>query len=622
MPSSMTPASRRTRKSNDNTASSQRADRGATNARNTAGRSQRQAVRQVPTEPHSSIQGRKPAKRPASPSGDVSTAKRGKSSTTVHQDENVNPGHNVRAHRSRPVRRPPALDDDDDDNGSDGADDHDPEHGQEDDEDLVESEDDGDDSLDATLAFLDSDDEDAPIASKAATAPAAGTMTARERARRDEEPVFGDDDDNNDGRRASVSSTTAANPVAVPGAAAPPSQLMVPMASTTLAGPPSTGPTPLPAAGWHPSSWIVEAHPNQRVLSLKLQNPELQAVLRRAIQNGQSSILFTNAFPDPGETPLLDKQALVDAAESCKATGIHERLLGDPAYSLRLGPVIHTRVAILRSRFKENADNKVVGFYRLPNDNSIGDVVRRLMDQAAYHYSQKDDGSFINHKPYSNRCVTAVIQDVVFSGSGSRSLSVKLANLFFEPNSGGAQPELPIPLVALAATAVCAALDDRSSGVNNKKSTEFSGDSVINVYKDHVRALTTIRDTKPAAFHRLMADLFKEVRSCRRALAAMPFAQYVQHGCPRHCAQCARDAMGKRLLVYRSIHPAPRAPPAEAMLVDAPPQPGAVPALAPLQYPPGAPMLKDFDDFDDEDEDIMEGIGSDQASDFGALFAY
>ena len=62
---------------------------------------------------------------------------------------------------------------------------------------------------------------------------------------------------------------------------------------------------------------------------------------------------------------------------------------------------------------------------------------------------------------------------------------------------------------------VCAALEDRSLGVHNKKTTEFSSDTVFNIYMDHVRALSAIRDSKPAAFHRLMADLFKEVRYAR-----------------------------------------------------------------------------------------------------------
>lgn len=101
----------------------------------------------------------------------------------------------------------------------------------------------------------------------------------------------------------------------------------------------------------------------------------------------------------------------------------------------------------------------------------------------------------------------------------------------------------------------------------------------------------------------------------------MPFAQYVQHGIPKHCAQCVRDTMAKRLLLYRSIHPAP--PPAAPMVVDPQPLLPAAPLpalieLAPLQYPPDTPVLKDFDDFDD-DEDLMEGIGDD---DSGALFAY
>ncbi|KAI5829496.1 hypothetical protein K523DRAFT_320570 [Schizophyllum commune Tattone D] len=153
----------------------------------------------------------------------------------------------------------------------------------------------------------------------------------------------------------------------------------------------------------------------------------------------------------------------------------------------------------------------------------------------------------------------------------------------------------------------------------------------------HPSPLNPARDSAPSEYvpsqparppsGAISLPLVRTRRSCRRKVAAMPFAHYVEHGCPRHCAQCAQDRLNKRLLLHRAIHPPPPpAPSADAMLVDAPLLPAAsLPplaeiALAPLQYPPGAPMLKDLNDFDDR-EDPMEGIGDDQTFNFGALFA-
>ncbi|KAL1697494.1 hypothetical protein GGG16DRAFT_107410 [Schizophyllum commune] len=438
--------------------------------------------------------------------------------------------------KGRGVRRapapddmPPAADPDDDfDEISDGDEDHRPGVDDDGEDELVEGDDDDNDNdIDpaATMAFMDgSDDEAAQQTAGAQTA----SMSARERARRDEEPLFSDSDD--DDRNATMGvgpaqgSSTLSRAVSCTSAPTGP----------TPPSPPSTcSPTDhslprLPALfhapmvetveGYDESALLVLFYQNQRMVPLKLQHPVMQTTVRVAVKYVKRDTLFVAGFAEPSSTSMLNHQRLMEAAESVGAHGIRDRLMRDPTFSPRLDPLLNNRAAILRSKFKENADSKVVAYYHLPKDDTIGNVIRTLTDQAAYHYFQKDDGSFVASKPYSHPCITAVIQDVVFTASGSRSLSHEFADMFYDAASDEARPELPIAMVALAATAVCAALEDRSLGVHNKKTTEFSSDTVFNIYEDHVRALTAIRDSKPAAFHRLMADLFKEVSGAKLRL--------------------------------------------------------------------------------------------------------
>lgn len=54
-----------------------------------------------------------------------------------------------------------------------------------------------------------------------------------------------------------------------------------------------------------------------------------------------------------------------------------------------------------------------------------------------------------------------------------------------------------------------ASLDDWADG--HYKRTEFNADLYEDVYRGHEDVLTTIRDKSPAAFHRLMADLYDAV---------------------------------------------------------------------------------------------------------------
>ncbi|GLB46018.1 hypothetical protein LshimejAT787_5800030 [Lyophyllum shimeji] len=78
--------------------------------------------------------------------------------------------------------------------------------------------------------------------------------------------------------------------------------------------------------------------------------------------------------------------------------------------------------------------------------------------------------------------------------------------------------EVPLPMVCTIATAVYASINDWSSGFLKK--SEFNADEYEDVYRGHEMFLNNIRTSKPGAYHRLMADLYKDVSDSQAAPSA------------------------------------------------------------------------------------------------------
>ncbi|KAL1750711.1 hypothetical protein FB107DRAFT_279366 [Schizophyllum commune] len=223
---------------------------------------------------------------------------------------------------------------------------------------------------------------------------------------------------------------------------------------------PAQAPAPIIASG-ATLGWADETNNNEKT----------------AFEYATDKLFFDNAFPETNIVSLINRQALVEAAEACGAHGVRARLLGDPSYSLHFDPMINTRVALVRSQFKQCAGDVVVGFYNLPNDETRKEVADKLLVEGTFHFAQKNDGTFIDTLPFSHRCIQAIIQTVVFSGNTRRSLSRKHLDSFVRISQDGARLELPIPMVATAVAAVAATLDDYRQGL--VKPSPFTIDTAL-----------------------------------------------------------------------------------------------------------------------------------------------
>jgi Domain of unknown function (DUF6532) len=130
-------------------------------------------------------------------------------------------------------------------------------------------------------------------------------------------------------------------------------------------------------------------------------------------------------------------------------------------------------------------------------------------------------------KPYRNARIINVIREQFFTG-GTASFAHRFNHRFLvrKDSNGVPMREVPIPMVALVATAVSVivillhhanvmyqiyvALDEWRDGVNQP--LQFSTTVYLDVYNSHVASLRTIEKERTKAFHLMMQDIYTQAR--------------------------------------------------------------------------------------------------------------
>ncbi|KAF8268602.1 hypothetical protein EI94DRAFT_1700100 [Lactarius quietus] len=116
-------------------------------------------------------------------------------------------------------------------------------------------------------------------------------------------------------------------------------------------------------------------------------------------------------------------------------------------------------------------------------------------------------------KPYHNDQIIAVIHDVYFTNNGGKSpFATRYKYLFQQTKDDGETTyEVPIPLVALVATALYVTLHEWHTG--NQQVMEFSMNTYLDVYQGHINTLQLIWDGQYGAFHSMMVEIYSKA-SC------------------------------------------------------------------------------------------------------------
>ncbi|KZT18175.1 hypothetical protein NEOLEDRAFT_1125670 [Neolentinus lepideus HHB14362 ss-1] len=252
-------------------------------------------------------------------------------------------------------------------------------------------------------------------------------------------------------------------------------------------------------------------------LNLTTQTEEIQAVIRRAIDISLIEILTVNSYPDVTMRTKLVRDACVNAAVKL---GDHYKpilikLLDEKQkeFVKALSNIPDARISLARGEVRDAALGQVVGHYGLIQ--GCGKHVAELLKEQRYIFSVNPHSGTVNAKePYRHPAVLAVVRQAYFQSKMAKFVATILSlSAFSSSLKDRDEPELPAAMVALASTAIHAAISEWSSGT--VLALDFSGNGFASVYNSHIVNLNHIRTTRPNMYHDMMSWLLRE--ACGRS---------------------------------------------------------------------------------------------------------
>ncbi|KAG1861506.1 hypothetical protein DFJ58DRAFT_725689 [Suillus subalutaceus] len=238
------------------------------------------------------------------------------------------------------------------------------------------------------------------------------------------------------------------------------------------------------------------------------QNQETRRVVQDAIMDAKGHLIFINAYPELVDKNQVALQSLLTVAKRCGAHAIKQCLQADAQYATQLGNLVEPCIPLLCHDLKEVACANIDGYFRL-GQSAV--KAKKLMEQHAYSYSLKfdsnDNPSPRGNTPYQGELVIFLLHTRVFNGP--KSIGVKFTEHFIKIAGNKAKhPKMPVPLLALVATAIYAALF--------WKMFNFTGNQFSETYMFHVKFLEDLKKDVPKKFHCMMADIYESVQALKR----------------------------------------------------------------------------------------------------------
>ncbi|KAJ7125737.1 hypothetical protein C8R46DRAFT_1050103 [Mycena filopes] len=275
-----------------------------------------------------------------------------------------------------------------------------------------------------------------------------------------------------------------------------------------------------PETDWDASAQIVYPEPGKDI-RLNDQGDHAKRVIRGGIQNLKTSLLFEDAYPQIISRSGFSKAYFSTAADNLGEVHIKERLVKDPKYGRVLSDLLIDRVNILRGGIKKIAVNVAPGHYQLSTLTAgrTKDQVEELIKDHRYIFPFDPSTNLKRLKfdlPFHHPAIIAILKQGVFTGQ----FKTNVAHLFVSTNKKRPNDvELPDAMVALAATAVYAALAEyRLTG--ERQSINFTEGAYEDTYRNHMKTLADTRVNAPVALHKVLHGLYKEVSDVKSVQAA------------------------------------------------------------------------------------------------------
>ncbi|KAM6491506.1 hypothetical protein JOM56_000078 [Amanita muscaria] len=248
--------------------------------------------------------------------------------------------------------------------------------------------------------------------------------------------------------------------------------------------------------------------PGQRIISLKMQPRVLQEILAISIRQVTGDAMFVSAYVSIDELPGYLVGIVIAAASKAEhGEAYATRLDKDVMLKVDIVRLLNNRLSIYRSKTKKIARGIVELKYFLDSDQvDRKSQIMDLIKNSRFIFASKQNSQEVDRsRPFQHPAMLRVLQDVYFSGRRGQSLGHKHASRFASSiKEGVASRELEVPpaMVAMAATAVHASLEDFVG------KQDFSADLYEDIYCKHITFLDQIRDASVRRYHRLMSDLY------------------------------------------------------------------------------------------------------------------
>ncbi|KAI9440516.1 hypothetical protein H4582DRAFT_2074300 [Lactarius indigo] len=328
-----------------------------------------------------------------------------------------------------------------------------------------------------------------------------------------------------------TSASVAIAPTTVlPGSTSPPptsvprisvSCTSAPRTSTSAIVPPSVRQaqdsiTAVSESTW-PSNTDLSFAPGSTRLMLTAQRPLIRAVIQEAIENVRAAMLFNDAFPNLNRAFTFIRDALISAAYSYGpvASMLYKRLMEDDEYLARIIPLPRARISLFRAEVRERCNAITLPtFLAMASREEIIESVRHQLSNYNYTFPTVGLPRATRRlerrtRPYRNDRIITVIRELYFTG-GNTSFAARFPHFFAYTESGDRENrrEVPIPMVALVATALYATLYEWRTG--EQQVTEFSASAYLDVYNGHINTLHQIKERRSGAFRAMMSEIYTQ----------------------------------------------------------------------------------------------------------------
>ncbi|KIO19581.1 hypothetical protein M407DRAFT_30773, partial [Tulasnella calospora MUT 4182] len=232
------------------------------------------------------------------------------------------------------------------------------------------------------------------------------------------------------------------------------------------------------------------------------QTPTTAGIIKAAASDTRQALILEDAFPDRPTFVEQCKAIFVSTCADFQATIPQRRFQKSETYRGLVLALLRQKLPQVRQEVRIAALSKVALHYGINSSSPAAEiivVVNRLKHKMAYVFND----TFERKGPYGNPIFQILINSLFFEGK--RKSDAITNPVPWNP--------MPLPVIALVATAVESVLDDWSTGRNEAAKNKFSRDNYESVYRTHLANLVKFQQKGPKALAALRTALWENAFS-------------------------------------------------------------------------------------------------------------